>query len=365
MLAFHVLALACVLVSTAQDVVDTSDPRTADAQEELATLRGMLQTWVERPGWPQVPREDDTGRSALPHDPCPEISVRLAAFEDRFGRRPQDLPGYDELSTLAGVVHARLLEQYPVPSPEVHVLNSNWFDPGWVGARALLLDVSGQQSEARELLFGTGRRSWDGCDPYCLSEDLYYLCRSRAELLDRAGDDAEALGWYLETLHWTLLDECADCFGRPRLGAPLVMARLVALLESAGDEQAASAACRRLNQAENTLWGFSDGLVPRGCDDPGPGPVVFSITLDGEDTWDPDHTAMVVGEREAPATWRVLSCRVPRYRDHQELRRFVPHYGSDLDVARPPDPRIAGRIAEALESLRNGRDPADLIIPSF
>jgi len=335
------------------------------AAQELIELHSMLEIWSELPGWPHLGTAQASSAlsSVLVGDPCPEISVRLAGFAQRFGQPYAECPEWSELVALAVRVHGRLTVEYPAPESDDLPAISAWTSPGWLGARALLLELSGRAAAARELLFGDGQRSWSGCCLPCLSEDLFYLCRSRAEFLDRAGESEAASLWYLEALHWCVSDDLATMFGRPRLGADLAMVRLMDLLTKQGDLEAACAVWRTLARADAKAAETSQEqrLAPAGVGalQLDSGPTLFAIPLSLEDDSFPERTALVIGDVAYPLGWRVLGARVPLSASPVLGRRLSPRCDVDFELLAPGDTRVAPLVMDMLTRNRGAVAASD------
>lgn len=353
----------------------------AAARAELFELRTLLDTWVAHIAWPHVGGRADnqTLVDVLDGDPTPAISARLALFPGRFGLDPHECDGWSELSSAAGSIHGRLLAALRAQGPAMPHFSDVWLAPQWVAARALLLEVSGRGDAARTLLLGDAERTWRGCCPYDLSEDLYWLTRARAEYLDRAGEAAAALRWYHEAFFWCEADEFAEDFGRPRVASDLALARYAALLAEAGELDAAAHVVRTLGPPDDEpLWlpeeasliGIEELFaVERAPDDDlqglsvvrsllgdqlssaaDPAVSIFSVPLhDGSDAGSfGAGMAHLVGDADDLASWRVLAVRLPRFPERQHERRWMPDCGTDLIVVDPTDPRVLPLVERCL-----------------
>jgi len=365
-----------------QRAAQTLSPDDAGGRAELAALSSLLSAWAEQPDWPHVDRpEHAAGLSVLlDGDPTPAISTRLALFRTRFGLGFRECPGWPEFAALAGRIHARLVVEYPQPQdpaqrdsaqrdPEhpgseqpdaqhpaprepaervqpAPALSDSWNAPGWLGVRALLLDISGQSDEARHLLFGDGvARYWPGCCPYCSSESLFHLARSRAELLDRHGDQAGALRWLHEAYFQCEADQEAEMFGRPRVASDLMKARYALLLAEAGEFAAAAGVVSALAASDSGSLGLQvaqTALADR-LQAAAPSDVrVFGLQLsDGaEGLCFGAGMAFVVGDEHDAADWRLVACRLPKYPERRLSNRHQPDHGTDLEIVAPTDPRV-------------------------
>lgn len=328
------------------------------AAAELVELHSMLEHWAESPGWPhhEAPQGSHVLSAVIAGDPCPELSVRLAGFAKKFGQPYAECSAWPELAALADRVHERLIREFPAPGSDALPVGSAWISPGWLGVRALLLELSGRTGAARQLLFGDGQRSWSGCCLPCLSEDLFYLSRSRAEFLDRSGESEAASLWYLEALHWCVADDLATMFDRPRLGADLAMGRLMDLLAKQGDHEASSAVWRTLARADAKAAETSQEqhLAPAGVGalQLDSGPTLFAISLDEADGPFPERTALVLGDIAYPLGWRVLAARVPLSSSPTLGRRHPPRCDVDFELLAPGDARVGLPLMAMLAQRR-------------
>lgn len=349
------LTVALLVPLQAQPGAPAREPSSPAAQE-LADLEFLLRRWGVTPDWPFVGRPEDGHPlgDSVRGNPCPEISWRLACFEQAFGCRAAGLPEWGTLQATA----RDLLERLDVvdrPAPGEHSHWHRWTAPGWLGIRALLHELAGDVAAAEALLFGPGERCWRTCCGSCLAESLYHLCRQRAELRDRCGDRAAAERWYLAALHWADVDPFGPAFGRDLSGTQRVVARLLALLRSRGDAEAADAVLGFAVRAEARAgaYGLETPWLP---DDEAPatsaGPELRIVErFLGEPLdpwWEPpaerwalrNQVAAYLLVDEVRRTWRVLACRVPRTPAAFEGKEFLPNCLGDLDMLAGDDPAL-------------------------
>jgi hypothetical protein len=341
-------------------------PDLASGNSELAALREMLEDWAARPGWPRFKDAQLAGAQqrcplseAIEGDPCPEISTRLALFPARFGLSYRECPGWSALSESAARTYDDLTRRFPAHEPYLGLerFADTWFKPAWTAVKALLLDISGRGDEARTVLFGASQRIWDGCCWPDLSEDLFYLTRARAEILDRAGETAAALRWYHEAYYRCFGDDMSELFGRPRPASDLLVARYAILLNEAGESAVAANILRKLDANPRSLALTVTRAVL------GDEPLVaaesqvtvFAIPLrDGScsDTYGAG-TAFVIGNRDSPSTWRLAAVSLPDHPERSAGNRISPNCGEDLVVMDSSDARVRPFI-EACASQTEG-----------
>lgn len=308
--------LALATSGLAQSAI--ADP--VGAEREIAELQAMLKDWIDRPDWPHLPDKQGQGdghSENLTGDPCPAISSRLALFQTRFAMGFRDVPVWAEFAELARHASDRLIAEYPAPEPNATAFGAAWIAPGWVAVRALLLDVAGETNDAKELLFGELDRYWDGCCYPCLSQDLFYVSRARAEYLDRAGDNEGALRWMHEAYYRCYQDDFADMFGRARPARDIFLARYAILLADAGESEAAAGIVKVLEADGAESLGLSVTRSKLGTSLSGvSGSSVFvNVTpVSRPPEWErPEAWAYIVGDPSDDSTWRVLAYAVHRF----------------------------------------------------
>ncbi len=347
--------VAAVGSSGAEWIVPSAAVDAVGGNREIAELSSLLQTWATRPDWPHLgpPKGASPFSVALDGDPTPAISSRLALFRTRFMIDAQECSGWSEFSASAARICDRLVAEYPAPAPGTSDIGEPWIAPAWIAVRALLLDVSGRHDEAHLLLFGDVERSWDGCCPADLSEDLFYLARARAEHLDRAGDARGALRWLHVAYFYCEYDKLADLFGRTRVASDLLMARYAILLTVAGEPDAAASVVRTLEARGRDSMGLAverSALGERLSGVSKPAVTVFGIPL--RDGTDGDYhgagTAFVIGDPDVATTWKFVACSLPKFPDRKLKARIAPDCRTDLDVLDPSDARVIPFIQECV-----------------
>jgi hypothetical protein len=340
------ISLFLMLICLAATTVVQREPDMDGGRAELAELQGLLRQWTQRADWPQLKHREGVCplSVSVAGDPTPEISSRLACFSTRFGVRPRECPGWEELSRVAAEVYTAAVAAHAKPD-DWAVPGENWFEPGWVSARALLLDITGHGDEASTLLFGESPRIWAGCCPACLSESLFDIARARAEFLDRAGDAQGALLWLHEAWYENGADELAELFGRPRDVKGLLSGRYAVLLAESGDIEAAAGIVRWLESHAACALGSSIARATLGDhlpESPGSRATVFAVPLCDGSSGDYYGAGMafIAGDPDVPDTWRLLACRLPKHPERSLGNRIAPDYSADLVVLMPDDPRV-------------------------
>ncbi|MCB9896430.1 MAG: hypothetical protein H6825_00365 [Planctomycetes bacterium] len=338
----------------------------AAASAELEELTAMLDAWTSRDGWPFFERDSLLAYAVLPDDPCPAISSRLALFATRFGVSYRDMPGFDVLAALAVGIEARLLAaRSEAGAGEESALDESWCYPGWLGVRALLLELSGRIDDAHALLFGDGPRWWTCCCPYHEWEGLFAVTRARADFLDRTGEREQALLWAHATYFYHAIDLIGPEMGHPRAALDLFLARYAELLADAGETDAARrvvAELRRDHAGSLGLaiasppppWPGPPFLVERDValvDDPS-GPAILGIDLrksgSGPHGW--NGTALLAGKEDDGAHWRLLGGIVST--DPENEQGWDGPCYADYVVVGPDDPRVATFLARAKAEQR-------------
>ena len=320
-------------------------PDVDGGRRELAELQALLVRWTKRADWPQLKRDEGNPFSvALPGDPTPEISSRLVFFSTRFGLSPRQCPGWNDLARVAAEIYETQLKWHPYldVAPD---LGESWFEPGWIAARALLLDIAGRSDESKLLLFGDSRRTWPGCCPPCESESLFYIARARAEFLDRAGDSQGALLWLHEAWYENSADELAELFGRARDTKALLVGRYAILLAESGETKVAAGILHGLERHAADSLGLSLARATLG--DRLAVTATSGVTVRGVPLCDGSNgdsfgagMAFIAGDPDVPDTWRLLACRLPKHPERSLGNRIAPDYSADLVVLMPDDPRV-------------------------